>query len=186
MKKTVVALLVAFVVGSVHGGSVNWNITNLGTAGGGGSMVGTSLANGLVYGFVGSSSDASAASIAAQGGATTWTAFLSGYVNPQLGTALTSGGFATLSGQGAFANQSVSVFLVAFDASTEAAAGNYLVTATYSQAFGAIGNKTYAFGVPGGTYVPSNWSPVPEPCSMALFGIGAAAIGLRRRFAKKS
>ena len=31
-----------------------------------------------------------------------------------------------------------------------------------------------------------NWVAVPEPCSMALFGLGAAAIGLRRRFQKKA
>jgi len=29
-------------------------------------------------------------------------------------------------------------------------------------------------------------SPVPEPMSMALFGVGAAVVGLRRRFAKKA
>lgn len=31
---------------------------------------------------------------------------------------------------------------------------------------------------------PSNWTPVPEPTSMALFGIGAAALALRRKFRK--
>jgi hypothetical protein len=37
-----------------------------------------------------------------------------------------------------------------------------------------------------GTYFIANLTPVPEPASMALFGIGAAALALRRRFAKKS
>ena len=47
--------------------------------------------------------------------------------------------------------------------------------------FGANSNTA---GVPGSQ---NGWvAPIPEPCTMALFGLGAAVIGLRRRFTKKS
>lgn len=32
----------------------------------------------------------------------------------------------------------------------------------------------------------SRWEPIPEPATMALVGIGAAVVALRRRFAKKA
>jgi hypothetical protein len=35
-----------------------------------------------------------------------------------------------------------------------------------------------------GSLAPGNWAPVPEPTSVALLAIGAAAIGLRRRIRK--
>lgn len=34
------------------------------------------------------------------------------------------------------------------------------------------------------TYNYTDYSPVPEPCSMALFGVGAGVLALRRRFGK--
>lgn len=43
--------------------------------------------------------------------------------------------------------------------------------------------ETFANGTTGGNL--TDWQPVPEPTSMALFALGAAAIGLRRRFRKQ-
>jgi hypothetical protein len=33
-------------------------------------------------------------------------------------------------------------------------------------------------------YTPGVWAPIPEPSSMALLAIGAAALGFRRKFRK--
>jgi hypothetical protein len=44
----------------------------------------------------------------------------------------------------------------------------------------ALGGLTWQQG----DLAPGNWAPVPEPTSVALLAIGAAAIGLRRRIRK--
>ena len=54
-------------------------------------------------------------------------------------------------------------------------------TASFGAATFGAGSYTHAY--PG---AQNGWVPIPEPCTMALFGIGAAVIGLRRRFTKKS
>ena len=48
---------------------------------------------------------------------------------------------------------------------------------------GGVYWKTLADGSTGGSI--ANWQPVPEPTSMALFGLGAAVLGLRRKFRKQ-
>jgi len=50
-------------------------------------------------------------------------------------------------------------------------------------------NFNWTAGTYGGVGVAGDvgkWVPVPEPTSMALFGLGAAVLGLRRRFKKKA
>lgn len=53
--------------------------------------------------------------------------------------------------------------------------GNAGITFLSGAGFDSVANK-----------MPGQWTAVPEPTSMALFGLGAAALGLRRRFQKKS
>jgi len=185
MKKLIVSLVIASAVWITQAGTVSWNMTGLGTAGAGGSMVGSTASGDLIYAFVGTTTEASAAATAAAGGATTWNAFVAGYAaTEKLGSIATVSGAAVLGGQGSFVSMPVSVYLVAFDAGSVAAAGYYLVSSPQVQTFGASGNKTYSFGTPGGSYIPSTWSPIPEPTSMALFGLGAVVLGLRRKFRK--
>jgi hypothetical protein len=46
------------------------------------------------------------------------------------------------------------------------------------------GVLTSGFGGSADWSVTYNYSPIPEPCSMALFGVGAGVLALRRRFGK--
>lgn len=185
MKKMMMMVAAALCVSLAQAVSVNWNISGLKVANVDNTMSAVNLSGAIVYAFVGDSSVASAAATAAGNG--TFGTWLSGIAAAdQLGTALTTtGGAALKSGQGSFSvGQSVSVFLVAFDAATYGAANNYLITSIYTQTMPST-NPTYTFGAPGGTYVPSTWTDVvPEPTSMALLALGAAAIGLRRKFRK--
>ena len=99
-------------------------------------------------------------------------------------TKSTSAGFMRSAGNGSYAaNDTYSVYLVLFDASTVADAANYFITSTKSGNIAANGaNATLAFGTyasqvsAGGT-----WTAVPEPTSGLLMLLGMAGLALRRR-----
>lgn len=183
MKRMGIVVLAVALAGVVKAASINWAISGLDTAGEGGAMSGTDLAGAIVYGFVGDASAVTAASSAIQSG--TFGTWLAGYDAANvLGNNLTGATGATSKlNQGSFvAGSDQSVFLVAFDAATFTDANNFLVTSTLVQSMPSVGARMYNFGAPGGAYVPSQWTAVPEPTSMALLALGVAALGLRRKF----
>jgi hypothetical protein len=83
---------------------------------------------------------------------------------------------------GSWANESVTYYSVWFDGPTigdsEYFRISYDVTLTYTTA-----NLVLLFNESNGR-LPSEWTAVPEPTSMALLALGAAALGLRRRSRK--
>jgi len=86
--------------------------------------------------------------------------------------------------------------LAVYDNAVQSSAANVLYvyksgTTPYSiQTTDGLTADYFQFGVNvGGTAIdglPGQWVPVPEPTSMALFGLGAGILALRRRFQKKA
>lgn len=91
-------------------------------------------------------------------------------------------GAISMLGVGSYANQSVTLYMVLFDGPTIATSSFYMISDDYTQTFTTV-NKTYSFTTANGR-LPTEWSPVPEPTSMALLGLGVALVGLRRKFRK--
>lgn len=58
-------------------------------------------------------------------------------------------------------------------------------TVLYDKASGNWNGVTSTLTVKDTLGNPTTWTAIPEPTSMALFGLGAAVLGLRRRFKKK-
>lgn len=87
------------------------------------------------------------------------------------------------------ASMAMTGYIVVFDGANLAGSTHYAVSpALFATTLDEPGelNPTPNFSLNSGGILQGAWQPIPEPCSMALFGIGAAAIGLRRRFLKKS
>jgi len=95
-----------------------------------------------------------------------------------------SGGTAKLN-----AGSSASMYLVVFDATTIGAAQNY--NASVVKTLGmtpASGSPVTSYAFADADIVKTTWqgglNPVPEPTSIALFGLGVGVLALRRRFKK--
>ncbi len=122
-------------------------------------------------------------------------------------TLLTSSGSGTLDGTpGTWGNMGAGDVVLDAQMSAAYSYQAILVTATGQAALGDVTGGFWASTGPtllngydpgiggidatGGLYwkqgdlAPGNWAPVPEPTSVALLAIGAAAIGLRRRIRK--
>lgn len=100
------------------------------------------------------------------------------------------------SGIGSFQQQTVSLYMVVFNASTVAGATDFIVSDPVSMYFGMLGDQTYNFTAsfensswqdvnptPGPGPDPVDPDPVPEPTSVALLALGLAAFGLKRKVA---
>lgn len=193
MKKLMMMTAVAICACAVQASSVTWSVTGLKTATAGtGAFTASSDSLALVYGFVGTSSDLAAATAAAAGGAAAWSTWLSAQPSA-LGTThgagvegtLSSGTGSTVlkSSQGTFDGSTVqSVYLIIFDSSTP---NFYMASTLYTQTLGGSGAKAYTFGTPGSSaMLPTVWTPIPEPATMALMALGVGVIALRRKFRK--
>lgn len=103
-------------------------------------------------------------------------------------------------GIGSYKQETISLYMVVFNASTESAATQFIVSDPVSAYFGTSGDKTYNFTAsfensswadvtpdpgpgPGPGPDPVDPDPVPEPTSVALLALGLAAFGLKRKVA---
>ena len=109
-------------------------------------------------------------------------AFGSGTVNSSgaANVAYTSSG-KSISGAGTY-----EAFFVIFDATTSGAANNYALVSGASGLTKTIGASTASVSFSAANQSSflnntDNWHPTPEPCSVALLLLGAAAFGLKRK-----
>jgi hypothetical protein len=164
MKK--LAILTSAIIMAVvaNAGSANWSSNAIFAPG-----TETYLENAIAYLFVGSSTDGVADSILAgtfTGAGSVKTATMEGV----------DGLYA--SKWGTYTSESVSAYMVLFDAENIADANNFIVSDIVTQTFGASGNKTFDFS---SSVIDANWQAVPEPTSGLLLLLGVAGLALRRK-----
>ena len=100
-------------------------------------------------------------------------------------TSSTINGLSSISAQASqinqlFANETTYYALFVITANTANGQFEMVSTKPYTVVFGKTGNApTITFGT--GGYMPSAWTVIPEPATMALLGVGVVAFGLRRR-----
>lgn len=175
MKKMMMTIAIALVAVAVNAGTVTWSSTGLKNALPGGAFDTTALSGAVAYLFVGTP-NVGAITTAIENDTFTGAG--------NLATAFTTtSGSILKTGIGSYVNQNVTLYMVVFDAATIAGANYFMVSSAITKSFGASGNNTYTFTTAGGT-LPSSWTAVPEPTSMALLALGVAAVGLRRKFIK--
>lgn len=112
---------------------------------------------------------------------------VSGYASGTAGTVAANGGvsvgtaasginYAWTSG-----TQTYTAFAIVFNASTQTGSDDYLLTTEKTITISsATGSKSFSFG----NVSALSWTAVPEPTSMALLGLGVAALAFRRKFRK--
>jgi len=207
MKKNAVIALAIMVVGMAQAVQLNWAITGVQKDESGATLSGGLVA--LVMGTPGSTASSisyswdgtnwsitggqliSVANLNAGGNFTGTTGFVVGGGGVWGTDNLTGGvdfdGNATsVKSQGIGAGNATPYYMIVFDSDNKS--GNYTViglagTGSITIA-GAANNGTVAYGTGIVAGPSSTWTAIPEPTSMALLALGAAAFGLRRRFRK--
>ena len=165
MKKVCMVIAGLVLAFAANAGSLTWSCSGVVDA------KGTQLSGVIAYLFIGDSTAGVADSITA--GSFTG--------DGAMATATTSAkGVIMKTGIGSYASETVSAYMVVFDAATIDASNNFMVSGVVSQTFGATGNKTFNFT----STMPSVWTPtsdVPEPTSGLLLLVGGAMLALRRK-----
>ena len=202
MKKFMLMMTVAASAGILQAAQIGWNAgANSGLA-----------ANGYIYAMTGTSSDYNAVLAALGVPSGTYESFMSYYnamdsvfsggpyganSHVSLGSGQTNAGGALLStvaggSPDVFPGSSMQgVFFVMFNNANPALATEYTISYRNQQTLNATGtlnfSTTWANWQGMGQIGTGSWQPVipvPEPTAMALVALGAAAVGLRRRFRK--
>lgn len=171
MKKLVMMLAVIAMAAMTQAATVTWSLTGVKAPNGDGTFSATALNGGIAYLFYGAQ-DTATLNSAIVGQTFTGTGSL--YTK-----ATSSTGAITQAGIGNYSNQSVTLYTVIFDGATIATSSYYMISANVTKNF-VNSNLTYSFN----TSMPTSWTAIPEPTSMALLALGVAAVGLRRRFSK--
>lgn len=176
MKKVMILATVLMTGTMVQAASVNWTLSPFALS----DPDGGYLTGGALYFLQGDSSGAAAAII---GGT-----FLADFGSQILDNSVTApaGNMTSRVVNGVTAG-TYDFFVVAFDAGTIGAAQNFIISSdinqsTYEPPATATTATFSSSSFAGGT--AEDWSPIPEPTSVALLAIGVAAIGLRRKFRK--
>lgn len=199
MKKMIMVAGIVLAVGMLQAASIKWGVAATGSyiAQQGNTTSGTSAANGLILGetvwlvYGTFSSTLETGDLAALAGSTVKGATILAVstvgtgiaVAPKKGRVSVTTGYTWGAAAGQY-NAGDQFYIVAFDTSTtllgDTAIKYYGVSAAYTLA-AADENSTPDWSAP--NFV-SNTQVVPEPTSMALLALGAAALGLRRKFRK--
>jgi len=139
----------------------------------------TALSGALAFLFVGTQ-DTAALCAAIEGGTFTGAGSL-------WDMQTTSTGGLGKTGLGSYSNESVIFYAVFFDGPDIASSSYYMISQDVQLNF-VTANLTLllqqSWGGVGNGRLPNTWSAIPEPTAMALLALGAAALGLRRRFRK--
>jgi len=180
MKKMMMMFVVVLVAGMSQAASVNWGSGTLFVPNGDGTFSATLVGAGTAYSAI--------AYIYSDVGGTMLVTGLAGNTDSSTSVASILNGTATMTG-GFLANTTYYTKIVVTSNDDKWQQTSTLAAFTIP----GTGNITLNYLTGGGfatvsDKLPGQWTdlePVPEPASMALFGLGAGVLALRRRFKSK-
>jgi len=178
MKKTMMVMVALLATCAAQAASVSWNSGTLYEPNGNGTFSGTPVGSGSSYSAI--------LYVYTDAGGTTLVTGLAGNTDNSTSVSSALNGTATATAP-AFAASTV-YYAKLVVTSTD---GQWIQTsslASFTMPPVSNANLNFLNGTGFDTVdnkMPSQWTAVPEPCSMALFGVGFGVMALRRRFNNK-